>query len=62
MLSAMTWMGMVRWMMLRMQQPIRTAFPLATDAVVLSPPSGVTFAGYELRNDLDFKNGLYEYS
>ena len=35
----------------------KTAFPLASDAGVLSPPSGVTFAGYELMNDLDFKNG-----
>ena len=35
----------------------KTAFPLASDAGVLSPPSGVTFAGYELRNNLDFKNG-----
>ena len=35
----------------------KTAFPDASAAGVLSPPSGVTFAGYELMNDLDFKNG-----
>ena len=35
----------------------KTAFPLATDAGVIIPPLGVTFAGYELMNDLDFKNG-----
>ena len=35
----------------------KIAFPAASDAGVLSPPSGVTFAGYELINNLDFKNG-----